>query len=291
MIALARADLEAALALAVEVGAWGASKSPDEFRRLVADRLATLVGCDVSPFVEAWLRDGFEGGVDAHSIEAVLRGVGCDLGPRERTILNLLTPIVTAPYVTARAREELVARRALAEATDTDFLLIGGDGSFRSGSARTIARLHRFFPGWHDERRRPPEPVAALARREGPTPLIVERPEARMVLRRFGIRVGGATLLAVQEQRTHLSRAALTRLGLSDRETDVVGLVVRGRTNRQIARSLALSPHTVRTHLERILDKLGAHGRTEVTAVALEAALLPGWVERDRDGPAIGSSP
>jgi DNA-binding CsgD family transcriptional regulator len=65
-------------------------------------------------------------------------------------------------------------------------------------------------------------------------------------------------------------RAALSALGeLTPREHEVIRLVARGRTNTEIARSLWISPNTVRTHLENIFDKLGVTNRTAAAAVAL----------------------
>jgi DNA-binding NarL/FixJ family response regulator len=53
---------------------------------------------------------------------------------------------------------------------------------------------------------------------------------------------------------------------LSRRELEVAALVARGRSNRQIADDLTLSPATVKTHVARILRKLSAANRAEVAA-------------------------
>lgn len=54
--------------------------------------------------------------------------------------------------------------------------------------------------------------------------------------------------------------------GLTRRETDVVLLVASGHTNHEIARRLALSPHTVGDHLKRIYAKVGVATRGELTS-------------------------
>ena len=53
---------------------------------------------------------------------------------------------------------------------------------------------------------------------------------------------------------------------LSRREQEVAALVARGLTNRQIAVRLVITERTAGTHLERIMNKLGAHSRAEIAA-------------------------
>jgi non-specific serine/threonine protein kinase len=57
---------------------------------------------------------------------------------------------------------------------------------------------------------------------------------------------------------------------LTARERDVVGLVARGRTNRQIAEALVLSERTVDTHVHNILGKLELTARAQIAAWAVE---------------------
>jgi DNA-binding NarL/FixJ family response regulator len=59
---------------------------------------------------------------------------------------------------------------------------------------------------------------------------------------------------------------------LTKREEDVVGLVREGLTNREIARELHLSEHTVRNNLFRIFDKLGVSTRVELALLAVNNA-------------------
>ncbi len=55
--------------------------------------------------------------------------------------------------------------------------------------------------------------------------------------------------------------------GLTVREREVLQAVANGATNREIAQQLWISPHTVRTHLEHIFEKLDVRTRTEATAL------------------------
>jgi DNA-binding CsgD family transcriptional regulator len=53
---------------------------------------------------------------------------------------------------------------------------------------------------------------------------------------------------------------------LTGREAEILRWVARGKTNREIASLLVVSPHTVRTHLEHAFEKLGVHTRAEAIA-------------------------
>jgi DNA-binding CsgD family transcriptional regulator len=66
----------------------------------------------------------------------------------------------------------------------------------------------------------------------------------------------------------------LEHAGLSRRELEVLRLVSVGRTNREIAQALFLSPRTVDMHVRNILTKLGCRSRTEATRRAVELGLL-----------------
>jgi DNA-binding CsgD family transcriptional regulator len=62
---------------------------------------------------------------------------------------------------------------------------------------------------------------------------------------------------------------------LTPREREVLGLVAVGRTNREIGTMLWISPHTVRTHLANVFEKLGVHTRTAAVARLRAAARHP----------------
>jgi DNA-binding NarL/FixJ family response regulator len=60
---------------------------------------------------------------------------------------------------------------------------------------------------------------------------------------------------------------------LTAREVEILRLVARGHTNREIARSLILAVGTIKAHVEHILDKLGVHDRTQAAVRAVELGL------------------
>ena len=61
---------------------------------------------------------------------------------------------------------------------------------------------------------------------------------------------------------------------LTDRELDVLRLVVAGQRNKEIAATLGISENTVKFHLRNILDKLHAQSRAEAVARAVREGLL-----------------
>ena len=62
---------------------------------------------------------------------------------------------------------------------------------------------------------------------------------------------------------------------LTERELDVLRLVVAGRRNKETAAELGISENTVKFHLRNMLDKLHAQSRAEMVAMAVREGLLP----------------
>jgi len=61
---------------------------------------------------------------------------------------------------------------------------------------------------------------------------------------------------------------------LTEREREVLGLLVEGLTNREIADRMIISDSTVKTHVSNVLSKLGVATRTEAVSVALQKGLI-----------------
>ncbi|MGW3101699.1 helix-turn-helix transcriptional regulator [Streptomyces sp. NPDC001100] len=152
------------------------------------------------------------------------------------------------PYDLARVRHRL-AEALLSDTgagdTDTD----GGSGDDRRDRATELLRLS-----------------GAVAEHLGARPL------------------ADSVALLAQRARLTLTRVPAPRavtadpveaLGLTSRERDVLRLVSAGRTNRQIAEELFISPKTASVHVSNILGKLGVSGRGEAAAVAHRLGLFP----------------
>lgn len=83
-----------------------------------------------------------------------------------------------------------------------------------------------------------------------------------------GLVVGSPALLFESED------GPVERGPLTERETEVLGLLARGLANKQIAASLGISEHTVKFHVSSIYTKLNVTNRAE----AVSAGLRGGWI-------------
>jgi DNA-binding NarL/FixJ family response regulator len=63
--------------------------------------------------------------------------------------------------------------------------------------------------------------------------------------------------------------------GLTSREIDVLRLLARGLSSRQISERLVIAPKTARNHIEHIYTKIGATSRVTASMFAVKNGLLP----------------
>lgn len=68
---------------------------------------------------------------------------------------------------------------------------------------------------------------------------------------------------------------AQAALGISARELAVLKEIAAGRSNKEIARTLNVSPNTVKTHVARLFEKLDAERRTDATNKARSLGIVP----------------
>jgi two-component system, NarL family, response regulator LiaR len=64
-------------------------------------------------------------------------------------------------------------------------------------------------------------------------------------------------------------------LSITPRELEILQLIAQGMSNKEIAEKLYISENTVKTHLSRVFDKLGAKRRTQAVQLGKEFGLLP----------------
>ncbi|KPK06006.1 MAG: hypothetical protein AMJ56_15135 [Anaerolineae bacterium SG8_19] len=88
----------------------------------------------------------------------------------------------------------------------------------------------------------------------------------------------GQTILAAEATAALIqTKTGSSELGqdLSERELEVLALVVEGLSNREIAERLSISPGTVKHHVSSCMSKLDATNRAQAAALAIELQLIP----------------
>ena len=75
-------------------------------------------------------------------------------------------------------------------------------------------------------------------------------------------------------EEVRLGEATSDTTPLSKREREILQRVADGATTKQVAADLGISPHTVKTHLERIFEKLGANDRAQAVAIAIRTGIV-----------------
>ncbi len=126
------------------------------------------------------------------------------------------------------------------------------------------------------------------AMRAGASGFLVKHTEPAELVRAVRVVADGDALLSPSVTRRLVAEfAARTKepagsptalAELTSRERVVMALVAEGLTNAEIGERLFMSPATARTHVSRILTKLGARDRTQLVVMAYESGLVrPGW--------------
>ena len=93
-------------------------------------------------------------------------------------------------------------------------------------------------------------------------------------LRMLGREPNGQCLIRLVDEGSaslRVNNAALLKqeLGLTERESEVLYWIANGKTNREVAEILGMSPRTVNKHLEQVFPKLGVENRTAAAGIAL----------------------
>ncbi|MFI6009896.1 response regulator [Streptomyces sp. NPDC051243] len=126
------------------------------------------------------------------------------------------------------------------------------------------------------------------ALRAGATGFLVKDTEPEELLQAVRVAARGDALISPSVTRRLIAEFAGRVKGpepdprldvLTEREREVMQLVAAGLTNDEIAARLVLAPSTAKTHVSRIMSKLGARDRSQVVVLAYESGLVsPGWL-------------
>jgi DNA-binding CsgD family transcriptional regulator len=231
VVKLAHRDVHAALELVHEASSVD---STDPFPRETVGLFARLIPCEHTSYGEWHVHD-----------RALARP-------------TVEEPVVAMPRAIAKARGELCATYPLGivrRSTETRALKISDFVSLRE--------LHR--SDYYDSVLRPYR-IDHQMRLYLSAPTGVARVfvfSRRREERDFGERE--RTLLELLRPFLVAIRARFDANGhtcLTGRQKEILHCVARGQTNREIAATLSISPHTVRKHLEHVYEKLGVHTRT-----------------------------
>jgi DNA-binding CsgD family transcriptional regulator len=210
---------------------------------------------------------------------------GKDFSERDRLLLNLLRPHLVQAYqnaesVTELRRDSALLRQALEE-SDLGVISLTNKGRVQFCTEQAQRWLSEYFEPsrWLD---RLPESLqrwvehqqSLLSKHDDVPPprqpLILERSGKRLMVRLMDHSKDGR-LLILEEQTFEFSEELLGPLGLTRREAQVLLWVARGKTDKEVAVLLYVSPRTVKKHLEHIYEKLGVKSRTEAVALALKS--------------------
>jgi DNA-binding NarL/FixJ family response regulator len=116
---------------------------------------------------------------------------------------------------------------------------------------------------------------SALEPRPHRSALTPEQAASRLRADAHDGRLDGPAVEAVLAAAGHgIRRRGTWPAGLTAREVEVLRLLARGRTNRQIAEALVISPKTVGNHVEHIYAKIGASNRAMAGLFATRAGLM-----------------
>lgn len=212
-----------------------------------------------------------------------------DFTERERTALNMIQPYVLQAYANAQAvtqmQGELARFNHAVEQIPQGLISVNASGLIQWATARARELLLSYFGG----RRRGHHRLTDLLVRwiqcskaqldhvdEGPgrmAPMVIDHGSHYLRVRM--VPEGDHYLLFLEEDSTEVPIERLAHFGLSRRETEVLGWIVYGKSNPEIAMILSLSVRTIHKHVEHIYLKLRVENRHAAISLAFEAMRRP----------------
>ena len=170
------------------------------------------------------------------------------------------------PYYTERILDRCGALTPLVEAAASHHERVDGSGYHRSLSGEALSRGARILAA--------ADVFAALTAERPHRPAHGEEEACRVLEAEAGLdRDAVGCVLAIAGRRLAPSPAGWPA-ELSDREVEVLRLIARGRSNREVAERLFISPKTVGRHVENLYRKIGVSSRAAAAVFAMENRLL-----------------
>ncbi|HEU4451303.1 MAG TPA: HD domain-containing phosphohydrolase [Gaiellaceae bacterium] len=218
-------------------------------------------------------------GLDDAACEALRRaGLVHDLGrvAVENGIWDKRGPLTSSewervrlhPYYTERILVRCRSLAPLVRPAASHHERLDGSGYHRALLAESLARGDRILAA--------ADVFAALAADRPHRPAFADEAAARELEAGAGTGLDGdavACVLAAAGRRAAPAPAGWPA-GLSDREVEVLSLIARGRSNREVAELLVIAPKTVGRHVENLYAKIGVSSRAAAAVFAMEHRLL-----------------
>ncbi len=201
---------------------------------------------------------------------------------RDRQILNLLIPHLFQASANVRHYSQLQQKleRRQQYLDHLGLVIIDVDGGVISIAPLAITWLETYFQKptsyfklpdnlWSWIQCQVNYSIDRLDSNRSCLPLRIQQHDRELIIRVI-VEPTREEYLLLLEERTISSLISLELLDLSQRETEVLFWVMRGKDNKTIASQLNISISTVRSHLEHIYSRWGVKSRTEAIALALD---------------------
>jgi HD-GYP domain-containing protein (c-di-GMP phosphodiesterase class II) len=170
------------------------------------------------------------------------------------------------PYWTERALARCTALASRARLASSDHERLDGSGYHRSLTAEGLSRPARIMAA--------ADVHAALGADRPHRPAYAPAEAARLLECEPGLDADAVACVLAAAGRRGAPQQAPRPAGLTNREVEVLRLIARGRTNREVARILVVSPKTVGRHVENVYAKIGVSSRAAAALFAMEHGLV-----------------
>ncbi len=189
----------------------------------------------------------------------------------------------------ANARKIQSARQAL-DATDQYLVAVNDVGEILWFTPRAYRLLEQSFGNAGDSALRLPKAVVAWLKARIVNPRRRGLPEEEIIhgqggiksqISFVGIAADGEVLIRISPVSMNRSDIIKAKFNLTQREAEVANWIAQGKSNRDVAAILSLSPRTIDKHLEVIFAKLNVENRTAAAAVIIGSRDLRQGDEKD----------
>lgn len=232
---------------------------------------------------------------DNAAVAVVLGRSGKDFSERDRSLLDLLRPHLVQAHqnatALAEAQQETNHLRQAVEGSKRGMIALSSKDRMQWCNEQARRWVKEYFEPARGADRLPEslarwvEHQKSLLSRLGSVapprePLIVKQPGKQLLVRLVADVADDPeqepSLLVLEERHAPLSVDSLQALGFTAREAEVFIHIAHGKTNKEIAATLHVSPRTVKTHLDNVYRKFGVTSRTEALSHALRVLDLLG---------------